>query len=189
MENRFVTRLQRPLFVGVSALCLGIAACSSTHSDSRMIAPSGDGDVAVPADYASWTKFVPTIDKPNGQVREIYINNRGMQATRGEAFPPGTISVMEIYASRKDARGNPATGDNGRLVKGELAKVFVMAKGDGWGQKLPAGTIDNGDWLYAAYEADAKTPATNDFSKCRECHAPMAGDDYIARYGEHFDNR
>ena len=62
-----------------------------------------------------------------------------------------------------------------------------MEKGAGWGSKQPKGTINNGDWLYGAYLADAKTPATKDFTSCRSCHAPLGDKDYIFRYDEHFD--
>ena len=51
----------------------------------------GDGDLGVPADYKSWSKFVPTVDKAKaGQVREIYINDTGLKAKRGGDFPYGT---------------------------------------------------------------------------------------------------
>lgn len=140
-------------------------------------APKADGDIAVPDGYASWTKFVPTVVKPNGQIREIYINDTGLQANKGEAFPYGTVSVMEIYSSKDDG-GKPA--------KDELKKIFVMSKGEGWGGKQADSVIPNGDWLYGAYLADGKTAATTDFNACRDCHAPLAEDDYIARYDEHF---
>lgn len=94
--------------------------------------------------------------------------------------------VMEIYKSAK--RGDsPVRSADGRLVKDGLAKVFVMTKGDGWGAAQPAGTLDNGDWVYAAYLADGVTPATKDFSGCRNCHAPLKEYDYVARYDQHFD--
>lgn len=175
--------------VCVAGLALGLAGCGSMQSDKMAAMPAGDGDVAVPAGYRSWARFVPTVDKPDGQIREIYINRQGLQAQRGEAFPSGTVSVMEIYAPRKNAAGEPIRGTDGRLEKDRLAKIFVMAKGAGWGRALPSGTLSNGDWLYGAYLADATTPATNDFSGCRSCHAPLADKDYVARYDEHFDNR
>ena len=121
-----------------------------------------------------------TIEKPNGQIREIYINNIGMKADKGEVFPYGTVTVMELYSSKK-------IGD--KLTKDKLSKVFVMSKGRGWGQDLPAGSLPNGEWVYGAYKADGVTPATNDFSSCHGCHTPLKLDDFIARYSEHFDSK
>jgi hemoglobin len=175
------------LSLGLASATLLAAGCQHMN-ESQMNTVSGDGDVSVPGDYRNWAKFVPTVDKAKaGQVREIYINDAGLQAERGGAFPNGTTTVMEIYKARKTADGALIRDSDGRLRKGELAKVFVMSKGEGWGMQLPTATVSNGDWLYGAYEADSKTPATSDFTSCRGCHAPLAGDDYIARYDEHFD--
>lgn len=151
---------------------------SSEARKSTASTPPKDGDIPVPADYQAWPKFVNTVEKSNGQIREIYINKIGMKANKGEAFPYGTITVMELYSSKK-------IGD--KLAKDKLSKVFVMAKGRGWGQNLPAGSQPNGEWVYSAYKADTKTPATNDFSTCRGCHTPLKSDDFVARYQEHFD--
>ena len=168
-----------------SAVLIG---CSSGGYKSKMMTAKKDGDITVPNDYRSWPKFVSTVDKAKtGQVREIYINKAGMKSKRGDAFPSGTVSIMEIYAAQKTASGDLLKGTGGKLIKGKLSKVFVMEKGAGWGSKQPAGTINNGDWAYGAYLADAKTPATKDFTACRSCHLPLANKDFIARYDEHFD--
>ncbi|MFW1678665.1 cytochrome P460 family protein [Pontibacter sp. JAM-7] len=168
-----------------AALALSAGCQNTTKPETSQI--KGDGDLAVPTGYQSWAKFVPTVDKVKaGQVREIYINDVGMQANKGDNFPYGTTTVMEIYAAKKAADGSPQKDADGRLVKDKLAKIFVMSKGEGWGDMLPATTIKTGDWLYSAYQADASTPATQDFSGCRSCHTPLKLDDYVARYDEHF---
>ncbi|MGB1108791.1 MAG: cytochrome P460 family protein [Gammaproteobacteria bacterium] len=167
----------------VTLTSLTSTAYAGGHGEAK-----SDGQVAVPAGYASWPKFVGTVDKAKaGQVREIYINDTGMQAKKGEAFPHGTVTVMEIYAAKKGADGNVTTSTDGRLVKGGLKKIFVMAKGKGWGQNLPAGNVDNGEWVYSAYMADGKTKAAKSYEACRACHAPLAEQDFVARYDEHFD--
>ncbi|MCB1801974.1 MAG: cytochrome P460 family protein [Gammaproteobacteria bacterium] len=173
---------------GVSLVAL--SACAPNDTVRSNPSAQVDGSVPVPAGYRQWAHFVPTVDKDQaGQVREIYINDTGLKATSGEAFPSGTVSVMEIYSARKNASGALVRNADGRLVKGDLSKIFVMAKGKGWGAAQPAGTIDNGDWVYAAYQADATTQATNDFAACRGCHAPLKEHDYVARYPEHFAAR
>lgn len=172
----------------LSGVTLLVAGCAGYES-RQAAAPPVDGEIAVPANYRTWPRFVGTIDKDNGQVREIYINDTGLEARRGDAFPHGTISVMEIHSSRQNSDGTPVTGDDGRLVKDALSKIFVMQKGKGWGGDLPEGALPNGEWVYGAYEADGVTPATSDFTACRGCHAPLADQDYVARYDEHFDTR
>ena len=168
---------------------LGVAllGCNSTENKTSNEMAKIDGEVTIPNNYKSWPKFVPTIDKTSGHVREIYINNTGLSANKGDAFPPGTITVMEIYGAKKTLEGKIVKNTNGKFIKDKLAKIFVMEKGEGWGQKQPAGTINNGDWSYGAYLADSKTPATSDFTACRGCHLPLADKDFVARYDQHFD--
>lgn len=167
-----------------------IAGCSSMPAPENNTVAKKDGEIAVPDGYRSWANFVPTVDKEAvGQVRELYVNDKGLETKRGESFPFGTVHVMEIYSAKKDAADNLRRDSDGKLVKGDLAKIFVMAKGEGWGRALDAGTIKNGDWVYSAYEADGKTAAMSGFTKCRSCHEPLAGDDYVAGYSDHFDNR
>ncbi|PWQ95498.1 cytochrome P460 family protein [Leucothrix pacifica] len=200
MKKTFV-KLQGPIAITTAlALSTVLTACmygssgsnetNNTYQQNGMMKMQDkqDGDTAVPADYRSWPKFVKTVDKvKTAQVRELYINQAGMKTQRGDDFPSGTISVMELYDAQKTADGKAVMDKNGRLIKSKLSKIFIMEKGEGWKSKQPAGTIDNGDWIYSAYLADGKTPATSDFAACRTCHLPLADDDYVARYDEHFD--
>lgn len=188
-----MTLTQAPARTGLLALAAALMATgcfvNAARPDAAMAAAPMDGQIPVPSTYRSWVKFVPTVDKAQtGQVREIYINPVGLNAMRGMPFPAGTVSVMEIHAAKK--AGDTLLRDaHGRLVKDGLAKIFVMAKGDGWGAAQPGGVVANGDWVYGAWEADGKTPVRVDFNTCRACHAPLASTDFVARYDEHFSNR
>lgn len=196
MNKQFVSYL-------VSAgLLLTLSGCNMTESSgSKMMAaekspatppsmavPSGpDGTLALPVGYKSWPKFL--VDIPKGeakQVRDIYINQTGARNSVGQPFPNGTVMVMEIYKAKMDGDAL-ATGLDGKLVKGDLAKVFVMGKEQGWGEKLPE-ILKNGDWIYAAYDAASK-PLMEDFTKCRACHMPLAQKDFVHRYDEYFEKR
>lgn len=154
---------------------------------SPIAATGPDGTLALPADYKSWPKFL--VDIPKGeatQVRDIYINPTGARTSDGQSFPNGAVMVMEIYKANADG-DKLMTGMDGKLVKGDLAKVFVMGKDQGWGDKLPE-NLKNGDWIYAAYDATRK-PLMEDFTKCRACHTPLAQKDFVHRYDEYFEKR
>jgi hypothetical protein len=56
---------------------------------------------------------------------------------------------MENYAAQADACGNLIKGTDGKLVKGNLLRVFVMGKNPGWGQSAPEG-LKNGHWICSA---------------------------------------
>ncbi|HEX4842631.1 MAG TPA: cytochrome P460 family protein [Limnobacter sp.] len=137
-----------------------------------------DGELAMPSDYQSWPVFLAGIEKPTGHIRDIYINNTGAAAKKGDAFANGTVSVMEIHKAEK-------TGD--KMTKKALEKVFVMYKGKDWGSTAPEG-LKTGDWVYAAFEPNGQ-PAKVDYATCRGCHLPLAKDDYIFHYDKYFDTR
>lgn len=151
------------------------------------MAAGPDGQLPLPANYKSWPKFLTEVQKGEAkQVRDIYINPTGARASAGQVFPNGTLMVMEIYKARTDG-DKLATGADGKLIKGDLAKVFVMGKERGWGVNIPE-NLKNGDWAYAAYDA-ARNPLMEDFTKCRACHMPLGQKDYVHRYDEYFLNR
>ena len=162
--------------IGIAAL---LAGCANQRRETVLLK---DNELALPADYKSWPKFLSNIQRAdNKQVREIYINRPGTATARGAAFPNGTVFVMEIH------KANP--GADGRLEKGELAKIFVMGKNPGWGAAVSPAELRTGDWIYSAYKADGQTPSSDDIAQCRACHLPLAKQDFVHRYDEYFDQR
>lgn len=158
-----------------------VGACTSV----TVPRPLNDSELSLPAGYTSWSKFLSAVQRPDvKQVREIYMNPAGASATAAGGFPNGTVFVMENYAAEAKADGSLSTGPDGKLVKGTLLRVFVMGKGQDWGQAVPA-ALRNGDWVYSSFLPDgAKGP--EDPNSCRGCHLPAASKDYVQRYDEHF---
>lgn len=175
--------------LAIAATLLALAGGCSQMGGMSAAKPK-DGELAVPADYRSWPKFLVNIDRPDAkQVRDIYLNPLGHATKAGNPFPNGTISVMDIYAARENPDGTLMKGADGKLVKGALAKVFVMGKGAGWGEAVTPAELKNGDWIYSGFKADARTPSNDDIATCRACHLPLAGKDFVHRYDEYFDKR
>ena len=163
-----------------------LAACAATPAPMPMSAPLQDGAVPLPASYRTWPKFLADILRPDlKQVREIYVNPTGTRAQAGQAFAQGTTFVMENYAVQTDAAGQPVKGAGGKLVKGNLLRVFVMSKGRGFGS---AAEPQNGEWAYAVYDAAGNKSAEN-LSACRTCHLPLAPKDFVFRTDEYFAAR
>jgi hypothetical protein len=167
------------------ALSLLLASCAPMKT-AAPVAPLKDGELAVPADYKTWPKFLSAIQRPDAkQVREIYMNPASASGTAAKGFPNGSVFVMENYAAKADAAGTLAQGADGKLVKGDLLRVFVMGKNEGWGQSAPEG-LKNGDWIYAAYMANGDK-AADPIVACRACHLPLtASKDFVHRYDEFF---
>ena len=146
-----------------------------------------DGTLPPPADYRSWPKFLVNIPKDEAkQMRDICINPTGTRTSASQSFTNGTVMVIEIYTASADG-DKLITGMDGKRIKGDSAKVFVMGKDQGWSDKFPE-SLKNGDWIYAAYDATSK-PLMEDFSKCRPCHMPLAQKDFVHRYDEYFEKR
>ncbi|MGQ0555523.1 MAG: cytochrome P460 family protein [Nitrospiraceae bacterium] len=146
-----------------------------------------DGEPTLPVGYQKGPRFLSDVQRPDlKQVRELFINAVGLTTKAGQPFPNGTVMVMELYKTQVDG-DTPVTGPDGKLVKGDLAKIFVMEKGEGWGQEVPE-NLKTGNWVFAAYGPDGKA-LTEDFSKCRGCHAPLAMKDFVPRYDEYFEKR
>ena len=95
---------------------------------------------------------------------------------------------MEIYNAEQVTDGTFAKGPDGMLVKGDLAKIFVMEKHSGWGKRSPKG-LQNGDWVYSAFKPNGDRLDV-DYAKCRSCHLPLGETkDFVHRYDEYFMTR
>lgn len=171
------------------ALALGLSACSSMDGSKSSAAPAPrDGELAMPANYTAWPVFMAGIQKKEAkQIRDIYVNRVGAQAKPGGPFPNGTEFVMEIHSVKLNADGTPALDANGNMSKDKLSKVFLMAKGAGWGASAPA-ELKNGDWIYTAFEGNG-TRGAADQSSCRACHLPLADKDFVFHYDAYFKQR
>ncbi|HSV69656.1 MAG TPA: cytochrome P460 family protein [Methylibium sp.] len=173
----------RPLVLALSAAALLAAGCASMME--QPVAVVKDGELAVPADYKSWPKFLSAVQRPDAkQVREIYMNPTAAQASAASGFGHGSLFVMENYAAKAKADGTLETGPDGKLVKGDLLRVFVMGKNKGWGADVPE-NLATGNWVYAAYLGDGKK-GPEPAAACRGCHAPLKDKDFVFRYDEHF---
>lgn len=158
-----------------------------TSPTEKVPAKPKDGELGYPADYKTRPKFLSEVQRPDAkQVCELYVNAVGARTSQGQMFPNGTVMVMELYKAKMNGEV-PETGADGKLIKGDLAKVFVMGKGEGWGQDMPD-HLKNGSWVFSAFGPDGKSLA-EDFMKCRACHAPLPTKYFVHRYDEYFDKR
>jgi hypothetical protein len=178
-------RLDRSV-LALCALTLVLASCAPMTAAPPPVAQLKDGELAVPANYRAWPKFLSAVQRPDAkQVREIYMNTAATGGTAANGFPNGTVFVMENFAAAENPDGTLKQGPDGKLVKAALVRVFVMGKNEGWGASAPEG-LKNGDWIYAAYLGSGeKAPDTT--IACRACHLPLtASKDFVHRYDEHF---
>jgi hemoglobin len=167
----------------VSALVLGCKSMAPAPEARKY----KDGEMVVPADYKYWPKKFTEIQRPDlKQIREVWVNDVGVKAKGSGAIPNGYMSVMELWSAGENADGTLMKGADGKLVKGKLLKVFVMAKGPGWGESVTPAELRTGDWVYSAFLPDLKTAAPDSPLACRSCHLPQKENDFMFRFNDYF---
>lgn len=184
------------LALGSAALAFGATGCTQNYSSAKVAAaPTAapapmpkDGELDLPANYRNWPVFLKDIQRKDlKQIRDIYVNDVGARTKAGEMFPNGTWFVMDLFSVKLNPDGTPMLDANGNMTRDKLSRVFLMAKGAGWGANVPA-EVRNGDWIYTAFEGDGRRgPA--DQNACRVCHLPQAAKDYVFHYDKYFQSR
>lgn len=145
-------------------------------------APSEDR-VGFPEGYQSDYTVYFALDRPdNKQVRVIYANERAASAKAGEAYPYGSVFVMETWTTKKDEAGNVLLDAQGRYQRDQLTTIFVQRKEPGFGAEYEQWR--SGEWEYVAYRPDRSYQTTpRNTNACAACHLQQAGaaKDYIFR--------
>jgi hypothetical protein len=128
-------------------------------------------DVNLPANYRTEMVQYTVVDRTdNGQVRVLYGPRTAVEAARANRpVPSGTVFVMEIYPAQRNAQNELVRGADGRLVRGNLANIFVMEKRTGWGTQYGP-EIRNGEWEYAIFTPANQRAENRNMQPCMQCH-------------------
>jgi hemoglobin len=146
-----------------------------------------DGAIALPLGYQNGPKFLSEVQRPDiKQVRELFINAVGAATKVGQPFPNGTVMVMELYTVTLDGDA-PVTGPDGKLLKGDLAKIFVMAKGEGWGKMCQKTSEQETGSLVSMPLTEKPWPKI--LASAEVVMRPLAMKDFVPRYDKYFEKR
>ena len=156
-----------------SALVLGLGLIASA-------ALADEERIAFPADYKTQFQNYLSLDRVQNpdQIIRLFANDVAIEAAKqGRELPNGSILVGEVYKAKKDEAGNVMTSSLGRRMRGKLAAVAVMEKGEGWGDSFPD-NLKNGDWDFAIFKPTGER-LDKDLNTCRSCHAPLAKSQHL----------
>lgn len=131
--------------------------------------------ISFPADYSTRFHNYLSLDRVQNddQIIRLFANEAALAAaSEGRELPNGSILVGEVYKAKKDKDGNVLTSSLGRRIRGKLAAIAVMEKGEDWGATFPD-DLRNGDWDFAIFSPDGKRLIKKDLNACRSCHAPL----------------
>jgi len=162
-------RLKKRVFAIVAVAALWTAGCAGIAgiTDKAVVPSLKDGELTAPTNYRGWPKFLSAVQRPDAkQVREIYMDPEATSGTHAAGFPNGTVFVMENYAAVLNPDGTVKPGPDGKLMKGDLLRVF-------------------GDWIYSSFLANGDK-ASDALTNCRACHLPLDKKDFVQRYDEYF---
>lgn len=160
-------------------LVVAVAGASAAFAQATAPADATPTRVTLPKDYATAFQRYDIVDREDRKIaRFLFVNKDALANVKsGEAFPDGTVIVMENHAVALEAGGAPIKAANGKFIPtGRVTSIEVMEKRKGWGEtNLFPPEKDNGDWEYAAFKADG-TPNPIKLDACYSCHLPQNKD-------------
>ncbi len=145
--------------------------------------PSTDR-VGFPADYArNLRKVSDAVFNEKFGVSTVYINelaasSPGFSQAR---YPNGSVIMMEFAKPQRDGEGELLRDARGVPLKGEIERIDVMRRGDGFGTAY--GENRAGEWEFASYRPDGSTlTAPDKTAHCAGCHRNAGADkDFVFR--------
>jgi hypothetical protein len=189
-----VTAVRPGRIIRLAALALPAALCASA-TDRSSAQPAGPR-VEFPRDFRTGMAHYATVDRADGKVYELYVNEAALAGwQRFRPFPEGAVFAIESFLAERNADGSPRTGAGGRLVKGRSEnEIHVSAKRSDWppdgecsGESLMQGQpAGSGRWRVGAFDPrDGKRieRASHPPGECVQCHTDRRGEDFLLSAG------
>lgn len=139
--------------------------------------------VPLPKEYQSAFQVVRVANKTAQTKLGTIYANAAAAAIRDLTqlpYPDGAIFVMEWADPARDARGEPLVDATGNWLKGEVTRIDVMQRQNGFGAAY--GEKRAGEWGFASYQPDGTpmSPAP-DLTACAACHTKAVERDFVFR--------
>jgi len=153
------------------------ASSAALPSETAAVATSA---VGYPDDYRTTFTNYLSLDRVQNpdQVIRLFANDLALSGPDDEGrLPFGSVIVGEVYKAKLDETGAVAVSSLGRRIRGDLALIAVMERGEHLGGGHPE-ALQNGHWEFAAFKPDG-APAEKDLNTCRACHAPLQATDHL----------
>jgi hypothetical protein len=151
---------------------------SSTDSKPPTPTPRSTLGVAYPQNYRQDFTHYATIQRPDGTIRDLYMNDTGISAARlFHVLPFGTVIVVEGYNALKNADGNYVTDADGHYVKGEaMPFIHVREKQLDWSAADFTSTARNAGWNYGSFDTQTGAVYNESLNACFLCHNTAPAD-------------
>jgi ketosteroid isomerase-like protein len=157
----------------------------ATASAARPMTQPGAADrVGFPAEYLTSLELLSVKVRADGsEIMTTFANSLASSAieTGNLPYPDGSVLVVEFAAPSRDGEGQVLRDSSGKPVKGEVAHIDVMRRGEGFGAAY--GQSRAGNWEFASYSRDGMALIVpGSAGHCAACHQKAgAVKDYVFR--------
>lgn len=133
--------------------------------------------VELPTDFRNTLVQYAIVERRDGTIRDIYINEDALTKFEATGFlPDDTIMVIEGYDGLRDEEGELVYGEDGHLMKGEpLEMIHVAHQNSAWQDTDFVDDTRLGRWNFGSFDAKTFTPFDEPIAPCFQCHSPHGG--------------
>ncbi len=175
MIRTFIRNNRLTLAIALIALVsLPVLAAWVASADLAPPAPTPRATVGVtyPRNYRQEFTQYATIQRPDGTIRDVYMNEVGISAIRSyHVLPFGTVIAIEGFDALKNAQGEYVTDASGHYVKGELLPfVHVREKRVDWSGADFTSSARNGGWNFGSFDVQTGAIHNESLNACFLCH-------------------
>jgi Cytochrome P460 len=168
---------------------IGLPVLAAINVPSRPVvttatpAPRYSG-VKLPPNYRADFVHYATIQRPDGTIRDIYVNADTLVGLdQGYLLPDNATIVIEGYFAQKDASGAFVLDADGHYIPDKpMDMIHVREKRRDW---LPGDFVSearNGDWNYGSFDTQSGAPFDESISACFNCHHASEQPDFLYSY-------
>ncbi|MCA0456821.1 MAG: cytochrome P460 family protein [Chloroflexi bacterium] len=163
---------RRTLLIGfVALIVVPLIAALAASSAATPATPRLPG-VQYPQNYRDTFVLYSTVQRPDGTIRDLYINPVGADAARANrVLPASTVMVVEGYYALKNADGSYLTDADGHYVKGDpMPFVHVREKRTDWQVEDFTSTARSGAWNFGSFDMKSGADYDESLNICFLCH-------------------
>jgi hypothetical protein len=176
MIRTFFSNNRLTLAIAFAALVIlpllaSLAASNDSTSAGTPTTPAVRG-MAYPSNYQQDFTRYETVQRPDGTIRDVYINPIGLNAIRSyHILPIGTEIVIEAYNALKNADGNTVTDAEGHYIRGDvMPMIHVREKRGDWSDDDFTSNARNGGWNYGSFYTATGAIYHESLNACFLCH-------------------
>lgn len=167
------------VLIAIIALPLVATLSASRSSIDSTPAPLHSG-VRLPLNYRSTYLHYATIERPDGTIRDIYINPEALASSGDYLLPNHTTIVIEGYYAQRDENGEIRLDSTNHYLRGEpFEAVHVREKSSNWSRADFVSEVRSGQWNFGSFEAQTGQPFKESITACFNCHNASSQPDFL----------